>query len=54
MTTQPPMICISLRYADAPKMHDWLIEAFGFEKLAAHIPRMAGPCCMANCAWATA
>ena len=31
-----PMICISLRYADAPRMYDWLIEAFGFEKHAAY------------------
>ena len=30
------MICISLRYADAPRMYDWLIEAFGFEKHAAY------------------
>lgn len=29
-------ICIALRYADAPKIYDWLIEAFGFEKVAAH------------------
>ena len=31
-----PMIIISLRYADAPRMYDWLIEAFGFEKHAAY------------------
>ena len=36
MTTPPAMICISLRYADAPRMYDWLLEAFGFEKLAAY------------------
>ena len=36
MAGTPAMICISLRYADAPRMFDWLIEAFGFEKLAAH------------------
>ena len=36
MTTPPPMICISLRYADAPRMYDWLIAAFGFEKHAAY------------------
>jgi uncharacterized glyoxalase superfamily protein PhnB len=36
-TSQPePMIIISLRYADAPRMYDWLIEAFGFEKHAAY------------------
>jgi uncharacterized glyoxalase superfamily protein PhnB len=32
----PPMISISLRYADAPRMYDWLIAAFGFEKHAAY------------------
>ncbi len=31
-----PVIIISLRYADAPRMYDWLIEAFGFEKHAAY------------------
>ncbi|HEV7328079.1 MAG TPA: VOC family protein [Bosea sp. (in: a-proteobacteria)] len=36
MSTSSPMICISLRYADAPPMYDWLIEAFGFEKHAAY------------------
>jgi uncharacterized glyoxalase superfamily protein PhnB len=36
MTTTPAMICISLRYADGPGMYDWLIRAFGFEKLAAY------------------
>lgn len=36
MTNPPAMICISLRYADGPAMYDWLIAAFGFEKLAAH------------------
>lgn len=36
MSTKPPMICIALRYADAPRIYDWLIEAFGFEKHAAY------------------
>jgi uncharacterized glyoxalase superfamily protein PhnB len=36
MSTPPLMICISLRYADAPRIYDWLIEAFGFEKHAAY------------------
>lgn len=35
MPDQRPLLCISLRYADAPKMYDWLIEAFGFQKHAA-------------------
>ncbi|MEI5665230.1 VOC family protein [Bosea sp. CCNWLW174] len=35
MASPPPMICISLRYADAPRIYDWLIAAFGFEKHAA-------------------
>ena len=36
MSSPPPIICISLRYADAPRMYDWLITAFGFEKHAAY------------------
>jgi uncharacterized glyoxalase superfamily protein PhnB len=36
MPSTNPMICISLRYADAVRMYDWLIEAFGFEKHAAY------------------
>ena len=36
MPRPPATISISLRYADAPKIYDWLIEAFGFEKVAAH------------------
>ncbi|SFI31863.1 hypothetical protein SAMN05216304_102234 [Bosea sp. OK403] len=36
MTTAPAMICVSLRYADAPKIYDWLIDALGFEKHAAY------------------
>lgn len=36
MSTSSPMICISLRYADAPRIYDWLIAAFGFEKHAAY------------------
>lgn len=36
MTRPLAMICISLRYADAPRMYNWLIEAFGFEKHAAY------------------
>lgn len=36
MSTSSPMICISLRYANAPRIYDWLIAAFGFEKHAAY------------------
>jgi uncharacterized glyoxalase superfamily protein PhnB len=36
MPRPPATISISLRYADAPKIYDWLIDAFGFERVAAH------------------
>jgi uncharacterized glyoxalase superfamily protein PhnB len=36
MSRPTPMICISLRYAEAPKMFGWLTEALGFKRLAAH------------------
>ena len=41
-STPEPMICVSLRYADAPRMYDWLIEAFGFEKHAAYYSQDGG------------
>jgi uncharacterized glyoxalase superfamily protein PhnB len=36
MPDERPIICISLRYTDAPRLFGWLIEAFGFEKHAAY------------------
>lgn len=36
MPRPPATISISLRYADAPKIYDWLIDAFGFERCAEH------------------
>ncbi len=42
MATPPALISISLRYADARRMYDWLVEAFGFEKHAAYYSEDGG------------
>ncbi len=36
MSTQPSPIFPCLRYKDAPRMIDWLVDVFGFEKHAVH------------------
>jgi uncharacterized glyoxalase superfamily protein PhnB len=36
MNQPKAIICFSMRYRDAPRMLDWLVDAFGFEKHAAY------------------